>query len=524
MDNSSIWTEEHRNQVSDFGTLVKCSKELFGPTTYLEPFESDIEPVTFNQLYDFIKNFDNYLLPLNIEEEEKIAVLLPNSSLMVLLFFSIIATKRIFVPINPKSTPNEIDYILNDSQAVLFFTDTNQKKKVEQLQYSVETIIIQKYSDFINDILSQNSSNINDKKQNDGNLGAEIIYTSGTTGEPKGVLLTHNNFLEDSFCLGKMFGFNASNKFLTVSPLFHNSGQIITTLVPLWSGGQTTAVRSDMGMVKFWYFVDRFDIDWSLGMPAHVNFILENNIKPKKNTLKGFFCGGAKLDSRKQTEFEERFSVPIFNNYGLTETTSIAVCDNPTSNDRVVGSVGQVIPINEIKIYKENKEVQPMEIGEIRIKGPNVFKEYINKPRITNKTLKDGWLATGDLGYHDENGFIFIKDRVDNMILVGGENVYAADVENIIPKLKGMKEAVLSSIPDSILGNKLVLVYKQETNTNVDIDVWKKTFAENLSSFKIPKRFINIKELGREDIPKAPNGKMLRKNVKDLIKFKLSNN
>jgi long-chain acyl-CoA synthetase len=520
-NNIDTWSSQNRNLVGDICSLIKQAKELFGQKTYLQPAESDIEPITFARLYEFTLCFEDYISGFNIKQGSKIALVFPNSTLMSLLFLAVISRRMVLVPINPKCSVKEIEYILNDAGAGLLIYSGSQRGKIAEIGCRVQKVSVDRDAEFIKDIFNRNQNKLSKQGQAEGSLAAEIVYTSGTTGDPKGVILTHKNLLEDSFCIGRIFGFRQDTNFLTVAPLIHNSGQIVTTILPLWCGARTTAVRSDMGLIQFWYYVDLLDINWSLGMPAHVNFLLESKSQPAKNTMKGFFCGGAKLDISKQKEFEKRFSIPIFNNYGLTETTSIALCDSHIPAKRVLGSVGKPLFINEVKIFKDDKEAPALVKGEIRVRGGNVFKGYVNKPEVTSHKLKGGWVHTGDLGYRDQDGNFFIVDRTDNMIIVGGENVYPSEVENLLPKLKGIREGVLSSIPHKILGNELVFLYEKDNKNNIEIGEWKSIFIQYLSSFKIPAKYVNIDDLGRATIPKAANGKILRQKIKELLRQKL---
>ena len=514
----AIWSRDHRNKVKDLRSLIELSKELFSSKVYIQPSESDMEPITFKQLSNFVIGFEEYLHSNNIQAGERIAVLFANSSLMILLFLSIIANKNTFVPINNNCTPNEIDYILGDAKPQLFIYDAQMSKKIYKTKYLCKKIAIENYHAFINDIFAMRNPQVSHLDAPSSERPTEIVYTSGTTGNPKGVILTHKNLLADSFGIGDKFKYSENDHFLTITPLFHNSGQIFTTLVPLWCGGRTTAVRPDIGLSNLWYYTDMYGVTWSLGMPAHVNFLLENKKgNPSKRTMVGFFCGGMKLEIERQKEFENRFQIPIFITYGLTETTSFASFDLPDTRGQALGSVGCPMAINQIEIVKDGKTLPPNAVGEILIKGDNVIKEYLNRPETTKDRLKKGWLHTGDLGYLDQNGFLYVVDRIDNMLLVGGENVYPADVEKFVPQLEGVFEAVLSAIPHKILGKELVLIYKLKAGYKEDIQSWEKVLYSNLSSFKVPKKFIAVEDLGLTEVPKAQNGKILRHAIGECL-------
>ena len=521
--NLDVWSSDNRSQIGDIRCLMLVAGARFGTKVYIKPSEPNAPTISFNELVQFATGFESFLQEQGIKEGDALSVVFNNSTLMVLLFLSTIFSKRIFVPINPNSSPNEIGYILNDANPKFLLYDEKLRSKIEKISFPHKMREIKDQVEFIQLILASSNKQAAQLMEVSPDMPAQIVYTSGTTGEPKGVVLTHNNLLTDSFGIGWTFKFPQKSNFLTVTPLFHNSGQISTTLGPLWCGARTTAVRSDLGLINFWYYVDLFEINWSLGMAAHINFLNESQRSPQKKTMKGMFCGGSKLEPERQVVFEKRFEIPVYNNYGLTETTSFATCTQPGCSQKYLGSVGPRLVINEIRIVKDGKDAQADETGEIWIKGQNVFKEYLNKPEITDSCLRDGWLHTGDLGYVDTEGNLFIVDRIDNMVLIGGENVYPADVEKVIPNLECISEGLVSSIPHKILGSELVLVFKKKSGTKPQITSWIKVLSSKLSSFKVPKHFTDIEELGLKDIPKAENGKYLRKKVKELLEAYYTN-
>lgn len=469
-----------------------------------------------------VNKFQVYFDCKGIKSGEKISVAYHNSGILAILFLCITASGRVFVPLNPNSTSFEMEYILEDSNSCLLFDGINISKGLSQnVQDKIKVIELNSLNELLKFLKP-----FQNKKQENITLPiteAEIVYTSGTTGRPKGVVLTHKNLLADSFAISKSFAFNESDRFLTICPLFHNSGQISTTLGAIWAGARTTPVRAEFGLINFWNYISEYNITWTLGMPTHINFLLErqmikNNFVQNSNTLKGIFCGGAKLEIEKQLQFEKIFYTPVYTNYGLTETTSFATCTPLNMSQSALGSVGVPLFINDIKIINsENTSCKVHEEGEIFIQGANLFKHYINKQEITDAKFIDGWFKTGDLGYFNEDGFLFIVDRIDNMILVGGENVYPADIENHISCLEDVAEAIVTSIPHNILGNEIVLVYRLMEGKSKSINNWVQALSKFVVKFKIPTKFVNVNELKITEIPKAPNGKILRHNIKVLI-------
>ena len=270
-------------------------------------------------------------------------------------------------------------------------------------------------------------------------------------------------------------------------------------------------------MIKFDYFVNRFQSNWSFVTPSFIAFLIASQKTENISSLEGLFVGGAKLSTTLMKQFEARFSIPLYEAYGLTETTSFATCVQKDTSLRLLGSAGIPLFINELRIHKTDKmEVSGQEVGEIIIKGVNVFKEYLDQPELTTEKKRDVWFHSGDLGYMVGDDF-FIIDRIDNMIIVGGENVYPTEIEQLIPKMEGVIDGVLTSRPHSILGNELVLVYEAEKNLVANSIALKKILGHHLSNFKIPSVFVNITELGQEELPRADNGKILRKKLYDLV-------
>lgn len=515
---------ESLSEILTVAELIKIGSEKYSTNTFIriENENDEMEELTYEAIAGITNKLHLFFESKNIKRGDRISVSFHNSGVLALLFLGIVASGRVLVPLNPNSTIFEMEYILDDSQSVFLFDGINIfdqlsssiKERLGMLSLNSIAIllsILEPFAPGFDFLVKENTE-------------AEIVYTSGTTGNPKGVLLMHKNLLADSYAIAKLFSFNASDRFLTITPLFHNSGQISTTLGAFWAGAVTTPVRAEFGLINFWSYIKKFGITWTLGMPTHINFLLERemlkqNFRESDNTLKGIFCGGAKLETERQLQFETSFKTPVYTNYGLTETTSFATCTLPGESRSALGSVGKPLFINEIKIIVNGEFSEtPYEEGEILIKGINLFKEYINKKEITDAKFWNDWFKSGDLGFFDKNRNLFIVDRIDNMILVGGENVYPADVENHLSCLEDVAEAVLTHIPHPILGNELVLVYRLNDGASPKPAAWLQALSKFVVKFKLPTKFVNVGELNLSEIPKAPNGKILRYNIKMLMK------
>jgi acyl-CoA synthetase (AMP-forming)/AMP-acid ligase II/acyl carrier protein len=516
-----LWTTDAYANLHDFGTLIETSSQAYGDDIYLRPVESDLRALSFRDVERFVRGFEALLERQGVLRGESCALLSNNGTTMVLEFLAIIATNRVCVPLNPNSSADEIAYIISDSGAKAVFYEAALEEKASFLTETCELMAVDTSQEFIDKVISLADQRPERKAKPSGRSVAEVVYTTGSTGRPKGVQLTHQNLLADMHGIGRAFGFGRGTTFMTVTPLFHNSGQIMTTLIPLYCGGITTAIRPDMGFINFWHYVDKYQPEWTLVMPSHIVLTLDRREAPKSQSLRGILCGGAKLEPQTQRGFEQRFGVEIFANYGLTESTSIATCVRPGETQQSPGSVGRPLDINEVKVFKDNREASPNVVGEIWIRGDNVFGGYLNLPDVFKEKVQFGWLRTGDLGYADDLGNFFIVDRIDNMVLVGGENVYPSEVERFVPELPGVSEAFLLAVPDRVMGNELVLIYRLSPGAEPDVKGWKTFLYSKLVSFKVPRRFIDVRELGLADFPRSQSGKLLRKRLQNALETSL---
>lgn len=466
------------------------------------------ENLNYQNLIDFIDKFEIYLLKKKIKPQKNIIVIFDNSKLLTLLFLSIISNNRVFVPINPNAGRDEINYIIKQTNPSMVLIDNNLRFKFTYIKNKK----LLKPEIFINKIFKINNKNFLTKRKNTKLNKAQILFTSGSTGKAKGVVLTHQSMIENIFGIKNNLQLAKSEnmRFLSTTPLYHNNGQFIPTLLPIIYGGSTSTISPETSIITFWPTCIQLKIHYSSVMATHINYFNATNFY-KKHFIKALFCGGAKLDEQAHKLFEKKFHTKVLCNYGLTETSSIACTEGLNNKLRKIGSVGKPLFNNKIKI----KKIKMKNYGEILIKGKNLFLEYINQKKLTNKIKINSWLKTGDLGYFDKKGFLYIKDRLDNMIIVSGENIYPSEIENHLSGLKEIKIGIVSSVTDNISQNKLIFIY--EAKKKLKYEHFYNFFKSKISKFKIPKQIYHVNELGLKEIPKAPNKKILRSKLKKYL-------
>mgnify|MGYP001378164888 CR=1 FL=1 len=501
--------------VKNFKELIIESSRKFGNKKYLISANKKYKDYSFKELNKFRIHLNFFLEKKLIKEKDKILVVMHNSNILSLLFLAIIANSRIFVPVNPKLSVNEIEYIVQQTKPKLILCFSWYKKKFKNLKH-IKSIFINDEKKFINDILKIKNFKKENKENNlkpQKDIVSQILFTSGSTGLPKGVILTQESMIHNLHGINERLKIKKkSPRFLAVTPLFHNNGQFIPTLLPLLLGGTTTPIESETSIINFWSITSKNRIQYSSVMATHINYFLKHMSKPKSSMLECLFCGGAKLEENIRQKFEKKFKIKIAINYGLTETSSIVSTEGIEKNSRKKFSVGKALYNNFVKIKKINKKDQ---LGEVLIKGDNLFFNYLKKPSLYKKKFENKWFKTGDLGYIEKDNFLYIKSRIDDMIIVSGENIYPSDIERYLYKFNEIDVAVLTSIPDEITQNKLLLIY--ESKKKIDIIKFHKIIKRYVSSYKIPKIILNCNEIGLTEIPKAPNKKILRNKLKNYV-------
>jgi acyl-CoA synthetase (AMP-forming)/AMP-acid ligase II len=510
------WTPDERGRAPDMLSLVALAARRHGDRTYLKPVEPGLDPLTFEDVHAFALRLGDLLDELAAPVGERVAVVLHNSSLMTLLFLGVIAARRVLVPLNPKSGLSEVDHVLRATSPRLVLVEASSAQRLRPVTAGWRSIVVDDQVGFIRETLRRPAAPL-EPGDAAPEADAEIVFTSGSTGRPKGVVLPHRSLLADAFGLGQRFGFTRDESFLTVCPLFHNSGQLFTTLTALWCGATTTCVRSDLAMLRFWPLVDRHQPTWTLVVNAFLALLVQAPGAPSRPSLKGVLAGGSRLGADLIGSFESRFAVPVYQTYGLTETTSISTVELPGHPDRAVGSAGRPLSVCSVRIVQDGGEPPAGEPGEIQVSGENLFARYLDQPELTAERVGDGWLRTGDVGYLDRMGNLFIIDRLDSMVIVGGENVYPSEVENLVPELDGVEEAVVVGVPDEIMGSRLVMVYRLRPGAEPEHARWRDVFVRHLSPFKIPERLLAVDVLGWEELPHATNGKVLRRRVQEAV-------
>ncbi|WP_320068843.1 class I adenylate-forming enzyme family protein [Micromonospora sp. RTGN7] len=494
--------------------LVSAAAARYGDRPYLVPAEPGGRTVSFADVLTFTRGCAALLDEHGVPPGARVAVVLHNSSLAALLFIGIIAAQRMFVPLNPRSGPGELDTLLAHCGPALVFGLPSAAARAGQ---GSRWVTVDDAEAVLSDVLARGATYQGELISAGGASDAEIVYTSGSTGVPKGVVLSHRSLLANSLAMGEWAGAGPEDVFLNVVPLFHAGGQGFPMLTPLWSGGRSVCVRSETALVRFWSYVDRHDPTWTLVVNAYLANLVDRPQRPAGSRLRGVLAGGSALSPALIQRFEDTFGIPVHQVYGMTEMTSLTTVE---PRDRKPGerrSAGLPVPFARVRVVgPDGRDVPPGENGEVLLSGPSIFTRYENAPELTAQRLDDGWVRSGDLGHLDERGELSIVDRIDSMVIVSGENVYPAEIENAVPQLEGVEDGVVAALPHGVTGVELVLVYSLLPGAVADADAWRATLLRFLSAVKVPRRFVALQELGLSSFPRTPLGKIQRPEVRRL--------
>ncbi|MEU6642633.1 AMP-binding protein [Saccharomonospora sp. NPDC046836] len=333
---------------------------------------------------------------------------------------------------------------------------------------------------------------------------AMLIYTSGSTGKPKGVMLDHANCEAMSTIMADFCKLDAADHCMLILPLFHVNALFASVLAPLRVGGRTTIIGR-FSASTFFEYVERLRPTYFSAVPTIYALLaaLPEDVKPDTSSLRFVSCGAAPVTQELLDASKRRYGFRIIEGYGLTEATCASAI-GPVDGVLKTGTVGPALPGVTIRIVgPDGQDMAPGERGEVVIGGPTVMRGYLDRPEATAETVIDGWLHTGDVGILDEDGYLSIVDRIKDMIIRGGENLYPKEIEKTIAGLDGVLEVAVVGRPDPVLGEvpvAYVSVYPGSPLTGDDVI---EHCRERLTRIKVPHEVTII-----EQLPKNPVGKI----------------
>jgi len=498
----------------NLGKYIDDAVKKYRDLPYMQFYDRTI---TYGEFDKQINALANALRKQGFKKGDFIHVWVQNSPETLIAYYAIIKIGAVAGPINGWWKAPEVEYLLNDSKGCGLIVEDQYlpiyseiKDKCPHLKKIIEVSEkpIEGHISFA--ALLAEGDNTPFESDADPEDIAFIFYTSGTTGNPKGVLLSNKNVVADANGINAALDTDKNRNFLCFLPLFHVNAML--TCTSALEKGHQIILRKQFSASEFWEVVEKYKVNFWSAVPAVYQILLSDPTRQKfdLSSLEFGICGAAPLTQETMTNFQDTFKIPIVEGYGLTEGTCVSTI-NPRVGVRKIGSIGLALPGQEVLIVDEhNKEVPTGERGEIVIKGDNVMKGYYNKPEETAKTIINGYLHTGDVGVKDADGYIFIVDRMKDMIIRGGENIYPKEIDNLLAGHPKISEAATVGVPDKTMGEeiKVFVVAEDDTLTEEEVIEYCK---EKLASFKVPKYV----EIMSEDFPRSPIGKVLKKTLRE---------
>jgi len=474
---------------------------------------------TFSKLNDRANRAANFLqVKYNVQKGDRVSILAHNSVSYVDLLFGLGKIGAVLAPLNWRLTSRELIYIVNDCQPKVLIVGPEFVSVLDEMrgEINVEHVIslegakVPSASTY-EDLLNRASSDEPKRPVIEENDPYCILYTSGTTGRPKGAILPHRQVLWNAINTVISWGLSEKDISPLLTPMFH-SGGLFVFLVPLfYAGGRIIMARSFDPDASLKLIVDE-KCTVILGVPTLFQVWMNS---PQFESIDFshvhfFISGGAPCPPSLIEAWSKSKGVTMRQGYGLTEAG--VNCFSMTDDDALkkVGSVGKPIFHSEIRLVDaDNNDVPVGETGELIIKGQHVCAGYWNNEEATKQSLKDGWFHTGDMARMDEEGYFFIAGRYKDMIISGGENIYAAEVEAVFREYEAVADAALIGQPDAKWGEVGLMIVACKPNLTVTADELLKFCAGRLAKYKIPKRVEFV-----ESLPYSPYGKVIKTELK----------
>ncbi len=488
--------------------------------------------LSYGQLADRARAVAFQLSKLGVGRGDKVGILFPNEPDFVACFLAASGLGATVVPVNPLLKSEEIAHILADSEArclIVHERAIGEAARAVACVPALRHVVVKRAGGAspparrVGPAAPAGAASFHELTdlaappgtvawpvpvEPDSDL-ALIVYTSGTTGKPKGAMLTHANMTYALEVAEAAFRVQPHDRFLGVLPLCHIYGMTAVMLGALAGGGTLVIVEKFEAEVVL-DLLERERITVLPVVPAMYQFMLMAMEERRYDLSSVRVCvsGASSLPVEIFTKIEQSFGAPLIEGYGATEVSCIATFNRP-DGVRKIGSVGLPFEGMELAIVDESGAhlpAGPDNVGEIAIKGRNVMAGYYQQPQATAESIRDGWFFTGDLGYKDEDGFVYIVGRKKEMIIRGGQNIYPREIEEVISRMKCVAEVAVIGVPDRLMGERVKAVVVARPGAAVSEDDVKRHCAEHLAEYKVPRlvEFVPV-------LPRNSTGKVLKR-------------
>jgi fatty-acyl-CoA synthase len=450
-----------------------------------------------------------FLAARGIKPDDVVAVFMKNSTAFLELAFAASHLGAVFLPINFRLATDEVRYITENAGAKLLLTDAEFVDTVRMLP---NVVLVDEAAQSNSTRLSPAATPAPMHTRRPGDL-FRLMYTSGTTDRPKGVIHTYDNFYWKCADHVVGLGLGHDDRLLVTGPLYHVGAFDLPGVAVLWVGGMLMVHRDfDPQRVLASIADEKLTGAWLAPVMTSALLSEPDRAKYDVTSLKWAIGGGERTPEARIRAFSDYFTGGRYiDAYGLTESCSGDTLMEAGREIEKIGSVGRALAHVEIEIRDDaGHSLLPGEAGEICLRGPKITGGYWNDPEKTKASFHGDWFRTGDVGYLDDDGFLYLTDRKKDMIISGGENIASSEVERVIYQIPGVREAAVIGVPDEKWGERPVAVVVMSPGMPLDFDALAKHCRAHLAGFKVPKELVL-----RDSLPRNPSGKILKRVLRE---------
>jgi long-chain acyl-CoA synthetase len=473
--------------------------------------------LTCAELKRHCEELGRFLLGAGLSKGDKVAFLLPNSYQAARLFIGVMYAGFSVCPLNLLAQTSLLAYMLDHSDARLVFTSREHlealRAALAEVKRELRVIVIDPDAVAVLDVETLPQAALPPVSDQDD---AMLMYTSGTTGKPKGCVLSHRSVVAGGEFTSAAHGLTQQDRVLCTMPLYHIASQIVAAVAALVHGG-SVVMPHRFSTSGYWELVSRYRCTWIKLVPTMIAYLL-NGADPREQGLslgQVKFCrsSSAPLPPDLHRAFEAKFGIGVIETFGMTETNAPCFTNPLDPARRKIGSPGQAYG-NEAKIIEPatGKTQPPLAAGEIMVRGDNLMNGYYKDPQATAQTLEpDGWMHTGDMGYFDAEGYLFVTGRIKELINKGGEKIAPREIDEALLKHPAVLEAAAVGIPDANYGQQILACVVLKRGHRCTVEELAAFSQRELGKYKAPKVIKLV-----ESLPKGPSGKVQRLKLLEL--------